>query len=95
MASRMLQEAGYRTGHFGKWHLTNDTIADAPHPHQYGVQAIAARRRQLAAQAQLVEPLGQVDLLQRWRETGGEDEALLRALVACVNGVSQGVQNTG
>ena len=44
-----------------------------------------------------VDPISvlQVDLLKRWRETGGEDEELLRALVACVNGVSQGVQNTG
>ncbi len=32
---------------------------------------------------------------QVYRATDGEDEALLRALVACVNGVSQGVQNTG
>ncbi|MBN8791322.1 MAG: phosphoenolpyruvate carboxylase [Stenotrophomonas nitritireducens] len=44
-----------------------------------------------------IDPIStlQVDLLQRWRESGREDEALLRALVACVNGVSQGVQNTG
>lgn len=44
-----------------------------------------------------VDPISvlQVDLLQRWRASGGEDDALLRALVACVNGVSQGVQNTG
>jgi phosphoenolpyruvate carboxylase len=44
-----------------------------------------------------VDPISvlQVDLLKRWRASGGEDEALLRALVACVNGVSQGVQNTG
>ncbi|MBN6149968.1 phosphoenolpyruvate carboxylase [Xanthomonas sp. AmX2] len=44
-----------------------------------------------------IDPISvlQVDLLRRWRQTGGEDEALLRALVACVNGVSQGVQNTG
>jgi phosphoenolpyruvate carboxylase len=37
----------------------------------------------------------QVDLLQRWRESGGNDDALLQALVACVNGVAQGLQNTG
>ena len=37
----------------------------------------------------------QVDLLQRWRAEGGQDGPLLRALVACVNGVSQGLQNTG
>lgn len=44
-----------------------------------------------------VDPIStlQVDLLQRWRQSGREDEALLRALVASVNGVSQGVQNTG
>jgi len=44
-----------------------------------------------------IDPIStlQVDLLRRWRQSGREDEALLRALVACVNGVSQGVQNTG
>ncbi|SEO46864.1 Phosphoenolpyruvate carboxylase, type 1 [Luteibacter sp. UNC138MFCol5.1] len=44
-----------------------------------------------------VDPMSllQVDLLRRWRATGGKDEALLKALVACVNGVSQGLQNTG
>jgi phosphoenolpyruvate carboxylase len=44
-----------------------------------------------------VDPMSllQVDLLQRWRATDREDERLLRALVACVNGVAQGLQNTG
>ena len=44
-----------------------------------------------------VDPISvlQVDLLQRWRASGREDDGLLRALVACVNGVAQGVQNTG
>ncbi|WP_266168351.1 phosphoenolpyruvate carboxylase [Dyella subtropica] len=44
-----------------------------------------------------IDPMSllQVDLLQRWRAAGSEDDALLRALVACVNGVSQGLQNTG
>ena len=44
-----------------------------------------------------VDPISvlQADLLARWRARGREDEALLRALVASVNGVSQGVQNTG
>jgi phosphoenolpyruvate carboxylase len=44
-----------------------------------------------------VDPMSlmQVDLLRRWRAGNGTDDALLQALVACVNGVSQGLQNTG
>ncbi|WP_199099810.1 phosphoenolpyruvate carboxylase [Dyella sp. ASV21] len=44
-----------------------------------------------------IDPMSllQVDLLKRWRAGGEDDEALLTALVACVNGVSQGLQNTG
>ncbi len=44
-----------------------------------------------------VDPISvlQVDLLKRWRASDRQDEALLRALVASVNSISQGVQNTG
>ena len=44
-----------------------------------------------------VDPMSllQVDLLQRWRATDCGDDELLQALVACVNGVAQGLQNTG
>jgi len=44
-----------------------------------------------------VDPMSllQVDLLQRWRAADRKDDNLLRALVACVNGVAQGLQNTG
>ena len=33
---RALQEAGYRTAHYGKWHLANDMIPDSPLPSEYG-----------------------------------------------------------
>jgi N-acetylgalactosamine-6-sulfatase len=33
---RFLQSAGYRTAHYGKWHLANDMIPDSPTPAQYG-----------------------------------------------------------
>ncbi len=33
---RLLQQAGYKTGHFGKWHLTNSEIQNAPLPVEYG-----------------------------------------------------------
>jgi phosphoenolpyruvate carboxylase len=44
-----------------------------------------------------VDPMSllQVDLLQRWRDGERSDDAVLQALVACVNGVAQGLQNTG
>ncbi|TDU31884.1 phosphoenolpyruvate carboxylase type 1 [Panacagrimonas perspica] len=44
-----------------------------------------------------IDPISflQLDLLQRWRASGGQDENLLHALVATVNGVAQGLQNTG
>ncbi|MBS0381893.1 MAG: phosphoenolpyruvate carboxylase, partial [Proteobacteria bacterium] len=44
-----------------------------------------------------IDPMSvlQVDLLRRWREGGSRDEALLNSLVACVNGVARGLQNTG
>jgi phosphoenolpyruvate carboxylase len=44
-----------------------------------------------------VDPLHllQVDLLRRWREGDREDPGLLKALMATVNGISLGIQNTG
>jgi len=44
-----------------------------------------------------IDPMNllQLDLLRRWRASGAADDALLGALVACVNGVAQGLQNTG
>jgi len=42
MLPRMLQQRGYVTGHFGKWHLTNRDISDAPLPSAYGYDEYAA-----------------------------------------------------
>ncbi|GHA78618.1 phosphoenolpyruvate carboxylase [Cognatilysobacter bugurensis] len=44
-----------------------------------------------------VDPISllQVDLLARWRADGSPDGALLDALVATVNGIAAGIQNTG
>ncbi|MDA8744776.1 sulfatase-like hydrolase/transferase [Rubripirellula amarantea] len=39
---RLLQSAGYATAHFGKWHLANDMIPDAPSPGDYGYDAYGA-----------------------------------------------------
>ncbi len=44
-----------------------------------------------------VDPMSlmQVDLLARWRQSNCEDEELFQALLASVNGIAQGLQNTG
>lgn len=42
MLPRMLKEAGYATAHFGKWHLSNVQISDAPLPPEYGYDEYGA-----------------------------------------------------
>ncbi|NZA27274.1 phosphoenolpyruvate carboxylase [Luteimonas sp. SJ-92] len=44
-----------------------------------------------------VDPISllQVELLRRWRAGGSEDGETLRALIATVNGIAAGIQNTG
>lgn len=42
MLPRILQRAGYMTGHFGKWHLANDMIPDSPRPEVYGYDMVGA-----------------------------------------------------
>ena len=44
-----------------------------------------------------VDPMSlmQIDLLARWRASGQTDEDLFAALLASVNGIAQGLQNTG
>ncbi len=36
LLTRFLQKAGYRTAHYGKWHLANNMIPDSPTPAVYG-----------------------------------------------------------
>jgi arylsulfatase A-like enzyme len=38
---RLLKQAGYRTGHFGKWHLTNRETHGSPKPEAYGYDEAA------------------------------------------------------
>ena len=44
-----------------------------------------------------VDPMNilQVDLLRRWRDEGRPDGALCNALLATINGIARGLQNTG
>ncbi len=42
MLPRILKKSGYVTAHYGKWHLTNRKIADAPLPSKYGYDEYGA-----------------------------------------------------
>ena len=54
-------------------------------------------RRAIRLRNPYIDPMSrlQVDLLQRWRAGGREDEEILKALIGTVNGISRGLQNTG
>lgn len=39
---RFLQQGGYATAHFGKWHLSNNMIPDSPLPSEYGYDEYGA-----------------------------------------------------
>jgi len=55
------------------------------------------QQRALALRNPYVDPMNlmQIDLLRRWRAGGRGDRELLEALLASVNGIAQGLQNTG
>ena len=42
LLSRFLKDAGYRTAHYGKWHLANDMIPDSPTPAAYSFDEYGA-----------------------------------------------------
>ncbi len=56
-----------------------------------------ALRRSIRLRNPYVDPMSllQVDLLDRWRAGGRADNELLRALFATVQGIAEGLQNTG
>jgi len=89
--------------HDGFFGLIRDEFARTRHwlLQLKGSEVLLHGEPRLAASIRLrnpyVDPMSllQVDLLQRWREGDRADDAVLQALVACVNGVAQGLQNTG
>ncbi|MBT8441532.1 MAG: phosphoenolpyruvate carboxylase [Gammaproteobacteria bacterium] len=54
-------------------------------------------RRSIRLRNPYIDPMSllQVDLLQRWRDSGREDEALFSALIASINGIARGLQDSG
>ena len=41
----LLKNAGYATGHFGKWHLSGNGVKNAPPPEKYGIDRYADCRK--------------------------------------------------
>ena len=54
-------------------------------------------RRAIRLRNPYIDPMShlQIDLLSRWRETDRTDSELQNALIATVNGIARGLQNTG
>ena len=54
-------------------------------------------RRAIRLRNPYVDPMSllQVEMLERWRESGRQDESLFRVLLLTVNGIAHGLQNTG
>ena len=79
-----------------EYKLTRDLILEYSE-HEALLEGDVTVQRAIMLRNPYVDPMSlmQVDLLSRWRESGSEDPALLNALLASVNGIAQGLQNTG
>ncbi len=80
----------------GEFELTRDTILNYSE-HDSILEGDVTLQRAIMLRNPYVDPISlmQVDLLGRWRASGSEDEELFDALLATVNGIAQGLQNTG
>jgi len=79
-----------------EYELTRDLILEYS-GHETLLEGDMTLQRAIMLRNPYVDPMSlmQVDLLARWRESGYEDTQLFDALLASVNGIAQGLQNTG
>lgn len=75
---------------------TRTAVLDA-RGHRELLQDDAVLQRNIRLRNPYVDPMSllQVDLLRRWRSGDRQDDELFTALLATVNGIAQGLQNTG
>ena len=79
-----------------EFNLTRDLILE--HSNQKALlEGDATLQRAIMLRNPYVDPMSlmQIDLLGRWRKSNYLDEELFEALLASVNGIAQGLQNTG
>jgi len=76
--------------------LTRDLILEYSE-HESLLEGDSTLQRAIMLRNPYVDPMSlmQVDLLSRWRDSNYEDPDLFGALLASVNGIAQGLQNTG
>ena len=76
--------------------LTSDLILDYS-DHDTLLEGDGTLQRAIMLRNPYVDPMSlmQVDLLSRWRASNREDEEVFDALLASINGIAQGLQNTG
>ncbi|MCH9695138.1 MAG: phosphoenolpyruvate carboxylase [Gammaproteobacteria bacterium] len=79
-----------------EYDLTRDLILEYS-DHDALLEGDVTLQRAIMLRNPYVDPMSlmQVDLLARWRESGGQDEEMFNALLASVNGIAQALQNTG
>lgn len=79
-----------------EYDLTQDLILEYSN-HENLLEGDVTLQRAIMLRNPYVDPMSlmQVDLLSRWRTSNYQDERLFTALLASVNGIAQGLQNTG
>ena len=79
-----------------EYELTRDLILKYS-DHNTLLEGDVTLQRAIMLRNPYVDPMSlmQVDLLARWRTSNYQDQKLLDALLASVNGIAQGLQNTG
>ncbi len=65
--------------------------------HQSILEGDNVLQRAIMMRNPYIDPMShmQIDLLSRWRATNCQDDELFEALLASINGIAQGLQNTG
>jgi phosphoenolpyruvate carboxylase len=79
-----------------EFELTCDLVLEYS-DHEALLESDITLQRAIMLRNPYVDPMSlmQIDLLERWRKSGYEDRNLFDALLASVNGIAQGLQNTG
>ena len=79
-----------------EYNLTMDLILEYSE-HEALLDGDITLQRAIMLRNPYVDPMSlmQIDLLARWRDSDYEDTEIMDALLASVNGIAQGLQNTG